>query len=287
MELGAVFPQKEIGNDPAVIKAFAQAVEEMGFTHLLLYDHVLGADPDRPGGWRGGYDKDDAFHEPFVTMGYLAAVTEKLTLTTTVLILPQRQTALVAKQAAEVDVLSGGRLRLGVGTGWNQIEYEALNEDFSTRGQRQAEQVELMRKLWTEDSLTYQGKWHTVTKASINPRPARPIPIWFGGNAPALLKRTAALGDGWMPLMGPNDKAKAALDTIYEQMQANGRDTANFGIQAQAQARGGDPDRWQSHAAKWRGLGATHLAIATMDADFKTVDEHLDAMRRYYEAVNG
>jgi probable F420-dependent oxidoreductase len=285
VELGAVFPQTEIGNDPIAIRDFAQAVESLGFTHLLIYDHVLGADPDRPGGWNGPYDKDTPFHEPFVTFGYLAGATEQIEFVTTVLILPQRQTALVAKQAAEVDLLSGGRLRLGVGTGWNQIEYEALGVDFAQRGARQEEQVELMRRLWAEDSFTFEGRFHKVTAAGINPRPARPIPIWFGGSVDALLRRTARIGDGWMPLMGPNDAAKAAVGTLHGYLEDAGRSPDGFGIQAQAQARGGNPDRWSSHAEAWRQLGATHLAIATMNAGFATPQDHIDAIERYKNAV--
>lgn len=284
MELGAVFPQSEIGNDPVVIRDFAQAVEGLGFTHLLVYDHVLGADPERPGGWSGPYDKDTPFHEPFVLFGYLAAVTQRLEFVTTVLILPQRQAALVAKQAAEVDVLSGGRLRLGVGTGWNRIEYEALGVPFRDRGARQEEQVELMRALWSEDSLSFEGSFHRVTAASINPRPRRPIPIWFGGQADALLRRAARIGDGWMPLGSPRQEAEP-LAKLRGYLEREGRNAASFGIQAQAQARGGDPDRWSKHAEAWRELGATHMAIATMNAGFRSVDQHLDAVRRYAESV--
>ncbi|HEX7037150.1 MAG TPA: LLM class F420-dependent oxidoreductase [Pseudomonadales bacterium] len=285
MEFGAVFPHNEIGTDPGAIRAFAQGVEALGATHLLIYDHVLGADPNRPGGWRGPYDKDVAFHEPFTTFAFLAAVTEKLELVTTVLILPQRQTALVAKQAAEVAILSRDRFRLGVGTGWNQVEYEALNEDFRTRGRRQEEQVELLRRFWTEDTFTFRGEFHTVTAAGINPRPSRPIPIWFGGSAPKLLERCARLGDGWIPLMGPTDAARDAIDTIRRHRESAGRSMTGFGIQAQAQYKGGNPDRWHSHAGKWRQLGATHVAIATHNAGPTTVDGHLKRVEEYLTAV--
>lgn len=287
MEFGAVFPHNEIGTDPGAIRAYAQGVEAMGATHLLIYDHVLGADPDRPGGWKGPYDKRVAFHEPFTTFAFIAAVTERIELTTAVLILPQRQTALVAKQAAELALLSGNRLRLGVGTGWNEVEYEALNEDFHTRGRRQAEQVELLRRLWEEDSFTFEGEFHTVTAAGINPRPDRPIPIWFGGSAPALLERCGRLGEGWIPLMGPNDAARQSIDTIARHRETAGRSMADFGIQAQAQYRGGDAERWQAHAGKWRDLGATHLAIATHNADSTDVDGHLARVEEYLTAVRG
>jgi probable F420-dependent oxidoreductase len=209
MQIGAVFPHNEIGTDPGAIKAYAQGVEDLGISHLLIYDHVLGADPDREGGFRGAYDKDVAFHEPFTTFAFIAAVTQKLEMITTVMILPQRQTVLAAKQAAEVALLSNNRFRLGIGVGWNEVEYIGLNETFNNRGRRQAEQVEVMRKLWSEDSLDYTGDYHRIDKASINPRPSQQIPIWFGGSAPALLDRVARLGDGWIPLMGANEKAQA------------------------------------------------------------------------------
>ncbi len=285
MKIGCVLPHNEIGTDPVVIRDFAQTVEELGFDHVLLYDHVLGVDPNRPGGWTGVYDKDTVFHEPFVTYGYLAACTERIELVTTVLVLSQRQTALVAKQAAQVDLLSGGRLRLGVGTGWNEVEYEALGVDFKVRGRLQEEQVELMRALWTHDAIRFEGRFHTVSDAGINPRPERPIPIWFGGGADVVLDRCARLGDGWMPLGSPNDKSKAMVDTLRAALERAGRSPEGFGIQAQAQARGGNPERWRSHADAWRALGATHMAIATMNAGFAGIDEHLDAMRRYREAV--
>jgi len=285
MEFGAVFPHNEIGTDPGAIRDYAQGAEALGATHLLIYDHVMGADPNRPGGWKGAYDKDVAFHEPLTTFAFIAAVTEKIDLITTILILPQRQTVLVAKQAAEVALLSSNRLRLGVGTGWNKIEYEALDVAFSQRGERQEEQVELLRKLWTEDSLTYSGKYHTISAASINPRPSQPIPIWFGGSAPALLERCGRLGDGWIPLMGANDAARQCIETIRSHRQAAGLSMAGFGIQAQAQYAGGTPERWASHAAKWRDLGATHLAIATHNAGKTSVEGHLGRIEEYLSVV--
>lgn len=286
MEFGIVLPHNEIGHDPGAMKAFAQGAEALGAAHLLIYDHVMGVDPNRPGGWpKERYDKDIAFHEPLTTFAFIAGVTSKITMMSTVLILPQRQTVLVAKQAAQIALLSNGRFRLGIGTGWNTVEYEALNEDFHTRGQRQAEQVVLLRKLWREDSLTYQGKWHTVTAASINPRPAATIPIWFGGNAPALLKRCGELGDGWIPLGGPTPGAAEAIATIRRHREAAGLSWNGFGIQAQAQFRGGNAERWQSHAGKWRDAGATHLAIATQNASLASVDAHLRAAASYLSAV--
>jgi probable F420-dependent oxidoreductase len=287
VEYGIVFPHHEIGTEPSSIREFAQAVEGLGFTHLLIYDHVVGADSKRPGGWSGPYDKDVAFHEPFVTFGYIAAVTRRIELVTAVLVLPQRQTALVAKQAAEVDLLSGGRLRLGIGTGWNEVEYEALSASFRDRGRRQEEQVELLRALWREDSLTFRGKYHTVTQAGINPRPRREIPIWFGGSVDAVLRRAARLGQGWLPIMAPNDAARDAIGKIKSYLVEEGRSFEGFGVQAQAQIRGGDVDRWRRHRDHWAALGATHLAVATQNAALADVADHLRAAERYLRAVQG
>jgi probable F420-dependent oxidoreductase len=289
MEIGAVLPHHEIGTDPGAIRDFAQGAEELGCTHLLLYDHVVGADRDRPGGFTGPYDKDVRFHEPFVTFGFIAAVTRTIDLVTAVLILPQRQTVLVAKQAAELAILSGNRFRLGVGVGWNTVEYEALNEEFGNRGRRQAEQVDLLRKLWTEDSFSYEGEFHTIDRASILPRPAQPIPVLFGGSAPALLERCALLGDGWIPLGSPNDSSRERIATIRAHRETAGLSMDGFGIQAQAQYAGGDPERWRSHAQRWLDLGATHLAIATHNAgptsDGPGVEGHLARIAEYRDAV--
>ena len=286
MEIGAVLPHNEIGTDPGAIRTYLEGVEELGMTHLLAYDHVLGADPNRPGGFRGAYDKDVAFHEPLTFFAFAAAVTTRLEFASTVLILPQRQAVLVAKQAAEVAVLSGDRLRLGIGTGWNEIEYVGLNADFHNRGRRQVEQVEVMRRLWTEDVVTYQGTYHTIDAASINPRPSRPVPLWFGGTAPVVLERAAVLGDGFMPLGSP-DKSKELLDVIRQHREKAGLPWEGYGIQAQAQFSGGTPERWRSHADKWREAGATHLAIATHNAGETDVDGHLDRVRQYRDAVTG
>ncbi len=285
MKIGAVFPQTEIGNDPAVLRDFAQAVEEMGFEHLLVYDHVLGADPDRPGGWSGPYDKDTPFHEPFVLFGYLSAVTRTLELVTGVIILPQRQAALVAKQAAEVDLLSGGRLRLGVGTGWNAVEYEALGEDFGNRGARQGEQIALLRQLWEQEAPSFEGRWHRVTKAGINPRPGRRIPIWLGGAADPVLRRAARLADGWFPLLPPDERGKTAVEKLRGWLREEGRDPAAFGIEPQARIAGGNPERWRKQAEGWRELGATHISIVTMGAGLATPDDHLKAAGEYREAI--
>ena len=284
-ELGVVFPHNEIGSDPADIRAFAQGAESLGATHLLIYDHVLGADPNRPGGWRGVYDKDTQFHEPLTTLAYLAGVTDKIELVTNILILPQRQTALVAKQAAQVAILSNNRLRLGVGTGWNKIEYEALGVPFERRGTRQTEQVELLKSLWSEDSLDYTGEFHRVNQASINPRPSETIPVWFGGAAPVLLKRAARLGDGWMPLEGPNDRTRAALETLRSLLPEQGKDPATFGVQGQLQWARGNPEKWQRARDSWNELGASHLAIATHQAEPTDCAGHLARLEEVYATV--
>lgn len=286
MKLGVVFPHNEIGTDPVAIRDYAQGAEAMGADHILTYDHVLGADPDRPGGWSGPYDKDVAFHEPFTLFSFMAAATSRTGFCSCVMILPQRQTALIAKQAAQLAILSGNRFRLGIGTGWNEVEYEALDVPFARRGARQAEQVELLRRLWTEDVVDYRGEFHTVPKAGILPRPTESVPIWFGGGAPALLKRCGRLGDGWVPLGGPNEQSRRALQTIREAREAAGLPWEGFGIQAQAQARGGDPERWKRHHDRWRDLGCTHLAIVTHYVGHGTdVDAHLKAAEGYFKAV--
>ena len=285
MEIGAVFPHNEIGTDPQAIKDYAQGVEELGVTHLLIYDHVLGADRDRPGGFEGPYDKDVAFHEPFTTFAFIAAVTKSLDMITTVMILPQRQTVLVAKQAAELAILSNNRFKLGIGVGWNAVEYTGLNENFKNRGKRQEEQVELMRLLWESEVLEYKGDYHHIDKASINPRPSKSVPIWFGGGAPQLIERCADLGDGWIPLMGPNEAARKTLAAIKEKRESKGLDWDNFGVQAQAQYAGGDAERWNKHAEKWRNLGASHLAIATHNAEPTNIEGHLGRIKEYLNAV--
>lgn len=285
MQIGAVLPHNEIGTDPGAIKAYLQGVEELGMTHLLIYDHVMGVDPNRPGGFKGAYDKDTQFHEPFAFFGFAAAVTSTIELVTTVLILPQRQTVLVAKQAAEIALLSNNRLRLGVGTGWNDVEYTALNENFRNRGKRQEEQVELMRQLWTSDAFSFHGQYHTIEHASINPRPTQPVPIWFGGSAPALLDRCARLGDGFMPLGGANDKSAAIIEGIRQKRESIGKSMDGFGIQAQAQWAGGNPERWRGHASKWKEIGCTHMAVATHQTTLTDVDGHLARIAEYRDAV--
>ena len=287
MKLGVVLPHNESGSDPAKIRDFALGIEDLGADHLLVYDHVLGADPDRPGGWRGMYDSNVAFHEPLTFLSFIAGITKTIELVTTVMILPQRQTALVAKQAAELQILSGNRFRLGAGTGWNKIEYEALGIPFEHRGARQAEQIELLKRFWNEDVFSFEGRFHRVDAAGINPRPTAPIPVWFGGSAKPLLKRCARMGDGWMPLMGANAAAKEAIDYLQAVRAEAGLSWNNFGIQAQAQFAGGNPERWASHYEKWLNLGATHMAFATHNAEPTSVDGHLKRIEEYFAVIQG
>ncbi|MDP6302677.1 MAG: LLM class F420-dependent oxidoreductase [SAR202 cluster bacterium] len=287
MKFGAVFPQIEFGNDPVAIRDYAQAAEGMGFEHIIVYDHVVGANAASRPGWSGAYNHNNPFHEPFVFFGYLAGVTETIGLVTAVIILPQRQTALVAKQAAEVDVLSGGRLRLGIGTGWNQVEYEALGENFHNRGRRSEEQIKLMRQLWTNELVTFDGRWHKVTDAGINPLPVqRPIPVWLGGSADQVIKRVATIADGWFPAMRPDDRVRAALDRIRSLATEAGRDPADIGIQSSVSIRESTPDDWRADIDTWRELGATHMSVNTMNAGITTPQGHIDAIRKFNEAVD-
>jgi probable F420-dependent oxidoreductase len=285
MFLGAVFPQHEIGDDPVVIRDWAQAVEEMGYHHVLAFDHVLGAGTDTRPGWQG-YTSETAFHEVFVLFGYLAGVTTTLELVTGVLILPQRQTALVAKQAAEVDVLSGGRLRLGVGVGWNHVEYEALGESFTNRGARSEEQIEVLRAFWAEPTITYSGRWHRVDNAGIKPRPARRrIPIWLGGNAEAALRRTGRIGDGWFPQRAPDEQARAMLGRIREYAQEAGRAADEIGFEPRLTlAEVAEADR-PGFVKGWRDLGAGHLCVNTMGLELASVDDHLAVLKATYQAL--
>ncbi|MGH6953149.1 MAG: LLM class F420-dependent oxidoreductase [Alphaproteobacteria bacterium] len=286
MRVGVVFPQTEIGADPGAVRAFAEAAESLGYTHILAFDHVLGANAGSRPGWKGFYDHRDLFHEPMVLFGYLAGLTRRIEFTTGIIILPQRQTALVAKQAAEVDVLSGGRLRLGIGIGWNEVEYEALGENFRDRGARSEEQVELMRKLWTNELVSFEGRWHKVTDAGLNPLPVqRPIPIWFGGHADAVLRRVARLGDGWIPLVKP-EEAKAALDTLRGYARKAGHDPARIGIESWFNVGKQTPDHWVQWIAEWRALGASHVSLNTMKSGLATADAHIDAIRRFKAAAD-
>jgi probable F420-dependent oxidoreductase len=282
MHVGLVFPQTEFGHDPAAIKDYAQTAEELGYSHILAYDHILGANPDRPGGWSGPYTHRDPFIEPFLLFTYMAAVTTRLAFATGVLILPQRETALVAKQAATLDVLSGGRFRLGIGTGWNETEYIALNQDFHTRGKRQEEQIEVLRLLWTQELVTYQGRWHSIPDAGVNPLPVqRPIPLWFGGHADAVLRRVARSGDGWMPGFRTAAAAQHHLETLARYLAEYGRSRDGIGLEPRLHWADGDQQVLGRIMADWQKAGATHISLNTMGAGFKSPGEHLSAIRQF------
>lgn len=284
MQIGVTFPQNEIGTDPAAIREYARTVESLGYRHLLAYDHVLGADPTHRPGWTG-YTQKSLFHEPFVLFGYLAALTQ-LELVTGVIILPQRQTALVAKQAAEVDILSGGKFRLGVGVGWNPVEYEALGKDFHTRGRAIEEQVEVLRLLWSQEVVSYQGQSHTIVEAGLNPLPARlNIPVWMGGTTEKALQRIARIADGWFPQERPDEKMEETLKKMRRWISEAGRDPATFGIEARINANSGRVDAWVHQTEAWQRLGATHISLNTMNAGYTSLDQHLEALRMYAEAV--
>ncbi|MDQ1374417.1 MAG: hypothetical protein QOJ09_1755 [Actinomycetota bacterium] len=285
MQIGVVFPQTEIGADVGAVRAYADAVTELGYRHVLAYDHVVGADPAVHEGWAGPYDVHTTFHEPFVLFGYLAAATP-LELVTGIIILPQRQTALVAKQAAEVDLLTGGRFRLGVGLGWNAVEYEALGKEFGDRGRRIEEQVTLMRRLWTEQTVTHDGPSERITGAGLAPLPVqRPIPVWFGAASPPALRRAGRLADGWFPMVPPGprlDELKAVVDGAAREA---GRDPAAIGMEGRIGWTAAGVEQIVDHAGRWERAGATHLGVNTMGAGLGGVDGHVAALREAAAAL--
>ena len=284
MRVGVVFPQTELGGDVAAVRTYGQGVEGLGFSHLLAYDHVLGADPAVHAPWHGPYDLATTFHEPFVMFGYLAGVTTAIELVTGIIILPQRQTALVAKQAAEVDLLAGGRFRLGVGLGWNAVEYEALGQRFDQRGRRLSEQIGLLRRLWTEASVTHAGEFDTITGAGLAPPPVqRPIPVWIGGASDAAYRRIGRMADGWFPQVRPGDDLDRAVGLITEAAEQAGRDPGKLGMEGRVRWDPADPARFARQLDKWRQAGATHVSIDTMAVGLDGVDDHLSSLARAAE----
>jgi probable F420-dependent oxidoreductase len=279
MKFGVVYPQTEIPPDPIAIRDYAQAVEALGFEHVLAYDHILGASPERPGGWQGPYTFRDSFMEPFTLFSYMAGVTQHLGFATAILILPQRQTALVAKQAACLSVLCGGRFRLGVGLGWNYVEYEALNQSFTNRGKRIEEQVELLRQLFRVAVLDFQGKYEHIPGAGLNPLPHdNHIPIWFGSNAEQATIRAARIGDGWFPGYKTAGDAAAALALVKKEREAAGKSMTGFGIEPRVSYGDGNSDRLHQIVADWIHTGVTHLAFNTMGAGLDNVTRHIKAL---------
>jgi len=278
MQIGVVFPQTEIGADVAAVRRYATRVEELGFAHLLAYDHVLGADPEVHRPWSGPYDLHTTFHEPFVLFGYLAAVTT-IELVTGIIIVPQRQTVLVAKQAAEVDLLTNGRFRLGVGLGWNAVEYDALGKNFTNRGRRMDEQITLLRRLWTESTVTHQGEFEQVIGAGIAPLPPQqPIPIWIGAQSTPAYRRVGRLADGWFPEVPPGPKLDEALTVVADAAHGAGRDPASLGMEGRVSWTHAGVGKLVEQVGRWREAGATHVSINTMNVGLGSVQGHLDAL---------
>jgi probable F420-dependent oxidoreductase len=285
MKPNAFFPSLDIGTDPAKIRDWAQAAEDLGYAYIEVPDHVFGA--KSRDNWVPLYNEKDPFHETFVTLGFLAAATKTIGLSTGILIAPQRQTGVIAKQAAEVDILSGGRLRLGIGVGWNHVEYEALGVDWKTRGARQAEQVEVLRRLWSGDLVSFTGRFHNLQNVSILPPPVQhPIPIWFGGSSDAVVRRAARLGDGWMPIMPPDVQAEQKLRTLREELKSFGRDPTKFGVEAWLRMSSPDTQGWAAAADGWRRLGADMVMLYPMYR-ITNGDDHIEILRRFKEIAIG
>ena len=301
VEIGVALPTTEIGADPGAIREYVQAAEDLGYSHIRVIDHVLGADPQgHPEMEVFPYTHESVIHEAFTLLAYLAAITRRIKLVTSILILPQRQTALVAKQAAEVDVLSGGRLRLGIGVGWNPVEYEALGQDFHTRGRRSEEQIAVLRALWTQEVVSFEGRWHKITHAGLNPLPVqRPIPIWIGagwtyGPVPPdyVLRRVAQLADGWLPVFPPDRAGREVIERMRGYARDAGRDPASIGIEGRITVEDKGPEDWLGEVEAWKEIGASHVGFASSGAGMSpgaaglnSVQDHIDSMRRFKEAV--
>lgn len=283
MRLGAGFPTLDLGGDPAVIRYWAEAVEALGFDHLLAYEHVVGFNGKEHVSAFGPLDAHSRFHEPLVLFGFLAAVTTRVELVTGVLVLPQRQTALVAKQAAEVDVLSGGRLRLGIGVGWVPEEFDVLGASYRDRGRRTDEQIKVLRALWTQQPVDFSGRWHQFAQAGISPLPVqRPIPIWIGSHGDSALPRVGRLADGWMPVAASVEAVEGLHDKreiVHNAAREAGRDPAAIGIDAQVVFNWIPESGWRAYGQAWQAFGATHLTVTTMGLASSAVEDHLSAVR--------
>ena len=289
MKFGISYPDAEIGTDRIVIRDFAQAVEEMGYSHISVHDHVIqSATPRETVDMAKYYTRDFPHHEPMTVMAFLAGVTETIGINPAIVILPQRQTVLVAKQAAQIDVLCGGRLRFGVGIGWNGLEFEALGMEFKNRGKRLEEQIEVLRLLWTQEIVTFHGKWHTINEAGLAPMPIqRPPEIWFGAVSDVAVRRAARIGDGWFMIsrLAPDDESRRVAEVFREAVQEAGRDLSTIGVESMVYSKLGGPDEWIADARSWVDLGATQLVFRTTEGGYQTFDEHLDAMRKFAEAM--
>jgi probable F420-dependent oxidoreductase len=276
MQIGAVYPQNELRGDPAAVGRIGRAVEDLGFDHLLAYDHVLGVEhADRSPALAGGYTERDPFHDPFVMFAYLAAITERIRFATGILVLPQRETALVARQATDVDLLSGGRLRLGVGVGWNHVEFEALGQDFGTRGARQEEQIQVLRRLFTEPLVDFAGRFHRIDRAVLLPKPAQPIPIWLGGSGEKAFERAARFADGFIFFGGDIDRVVGAWSRLRERVHGHGRPIEEFGADWVLAPRANVADLTEEVNA-WRQAGGTHVTVPTVGLGLDSVDGHID-----------
>ena len=295
MELGVTVPIVEFGDDLGAVREFVQAAEQLGYTHIRILDHVLGADPQyHPEVPRFPYTYQSYIHEPFTLMAFLSGITTTIKLVTGILILPQRQTALVAKQAAEVDVLSGGRLRLGIGIGWNPVEYEALGQDFRTRGRRCEEQIAVLRQLWTQEIVNFEGRDHKISHAGIRPLPIqRPIPIWLGAGSSAnpipterVLKRIGTLADGWFPMFPYEHAGRDVIEKVKEYARSSGRDPSAMGMEGRIRMASNGPEDWLAEAKAWEGMGATHLSASTVGLQTDTIEQHIEALQRLKETIN-
>lgn len=305
--IGAVYPHNEMETDAGAVREYAQGVEAMGYTHVIAYDHVIGANTANRPDWKGPYTLKTIFQEPLVMFSYMAGITRTLEFMTGVLILSQRQAVLVAKQAATLDIMAEGRLRLGVGTGWNEVEYEALGYDFAGRGKRLEEQVELMRELWTRECITFKGEEHTVSDAGINPLPVqRPIPVWLGGGgdrprfgtkaSTAVIRRVARMADGWYPLWDlcttddkgkviVNERSLELLEMCHGFCREYGRDPATLGIEGRIEAVQGSEEGWADRLAAWKNIGASHLSVNTMNNGLQGVEQHLKRLEQVRKAI--
>jgi probable F420-dependent oxidoreductase len=288
MKLGVIFPEVELAPDATVIRDYVQAIEGLGFDHLAVREAVVGVEPRAHPGWHHPFTVETPFHEPFVLLGYAAAATTRLELATGVVILPRRPATLVAKQAAEVDILSGGRLRLGVSVGANWVEYEALGQEFHDRGDRIEEQIEVMRQLWTTHSVSFHGRWHDISDAGLNPRPIQqPIPIWMGGFHEKVLRRTGRIADGWISGSDSEEGILRALPIIHAAAQQAGRDHRAIGLEVRPSVGSIDQAEWRRRSVRWKELGVTHVTLQTIEAGLKTPEEHLEAAQRFKDAVDG
>ena len=292
MKLGVIFPQNIIGGDPTIVRDFAQTVEGLGYAHIVAYDHVLGINPAAYPDWRGPYTSADLFHDPFTLFSFMAGITERIELSPQIVILPQRQAVLVAKQAASLDVLSGGRLRLGIGVGWNKVEYVGLGQNFHNRGHRSEEQIAVMRALWADPHVVFEGEHHTIPNAGINPLPTKPLEIWLGGGSDKTYDRIGRLGDGWLNIYVSAADVGPALDKIRTGALKVGRDPSGIGLECWVSMGQGSAEDWRTEIETWRALGATHLALNTIHdrghlnaIAGREAATHLKAIETYMAAV--